>query len=64
MHFLDPDEWEDLPGMEKEYEVLTEEKVADLKTRLKPYFLRRTKAEVMKDLPPKVSSGMPRTRCF
>lgn len=53
MNFLDPDEWADLEGLSKQYEELTDELVADLHGRLKPYFLRRIKSEVLQ-LPPKV----------
>ncbi|KAI0322695.1 hypothetical protein OF83DRAFT_1092474 [Amylostereum chailletii] len=52
MNFLDPENWHDLAKLEKEFEVLTEELVKDLHQRLKPYFLRRIKAQVLK-LPPK-----------
>jgi chromodomain-helicase-DNA-binding protein 4 len=52
MNFLDPDKWWDLESLEKEHEILTEELVKDLHERLRPYFLRRTKKEVLK-LPPK-----------
>ena len=55
MNFLDPGEWSDLQSLEKEFEELTEELVKDLHQRLKPYFLRRVKAQVLK-LPPKVRS--------
>jgi chromodomain-helicase-DNA-binding protein 4 len=54
MNFLDPDQWSDLEALEKEHEVLSEELVKQLHDRLRPYFLRRTKKEVLK-LPPKVS---------
>ena len=53
MNFLDPDEWTDLEALSKQYEELTDELVKDLHVRLKPYFLRRIKSEVL-DLPPKV----------
>ncbi|KZV93790.1 hypothetical protein EXIGLDRAFT_645875 [Exidia glandulosa HHB12029] len=52
MNFLDPKEWADLPALEEKYSELTEESVKELHERLKPYFLRRTKADVLK-LPPK-----------
>ncbi|EPQ60503.1 hypothetical protein GLOTRDRAFT_68181 [Gloeophyllum trabeum ATCC 11539] len=52
MNFLDPVEWQDLEKLEKEHEVLTEELVRELHQRLRPYFLRRTKSEVL-PLPPK-----------
>jgi chromodomain-helicase-DNA-binding protein 4 len=53
MNFLEPEEWQDLEKLEKEYEELTEELVKQLHQRLRPYFLRRTKGEVLQ-LPPKV----------
>ncbi|KAF9015550.1 SNF2 family N-terminal domain-containing protein [Cyathus striatus] len=52
MNFLDPEEWKDLEALEKEHEELTEELVKQLHTRLRPYFLRRVKSEVLQ-LPPK-----------
>jgi hypothetical protein len=54
MNFLDPDEWNDLEALEKEHEELTEDLVKQLHNRLRPYFLRRIKSEVLQ-LPPKVS---------
>jgi chromodomain-helicase-DNA-binding protein 4 len=53
LNFLDPDQWGDLKALEKQYEELTEELVKSLHTRLRPYFLRRIKTEVLQ-LPPKV----------
>lgn len=53
MNFLDPNEWRDLEALEEKYEELTEELVKELHERLRPYFLRRVKAEVLQ-LPPKV----------
>lgn len=53
MNFLDPVEWRDLEALAKEHEVLTEDSVKELHTRLRPYFLRRIKSEVL-ELPPKV----------
>lgn len=53
MNFLDPDQWKDLEALSKHYEELTDELVAELHGRLKPYFLRRIKSEVLQ-LPPKV----------
>lgn len=55
MNFLDPKEWFDLNSLEKEYEVLNEESIKELHNRLRPYFLRRIKSEVLK-LPSKVRS--------
>jgi len=55
MNFLDPTEWKDLETLEKQHEDLNlnEELVKQLHNRLRPYFLRRIKSEVL-DLPPKV----------
>lgn len=55
MNFLDPNEWSDLEALEKEHEELTEDLVKQLHNRLRPYFLRRIKSEVLQ-LPPKVKS--------
>jgi SNF2 family DNA or RNA helicase len=52
MNFLDPNQWKDLEAMEKEHETLTDDLIKQLHQRLKPYFLRRVKGEVLK-LPPK-----------
>ncbi|KAG0704357.1 SNF2 family DNA-dependent ATPase [Suillus ampliporus] len=52
MNFLDPKEWSDLEALEKEHEELNEELVRQLHIKLKPYFLRRIKSEVLQ-LPPK-----------
>ncbi|KAK0464991.1 SNF2 family DNA-dependent ATPase [Desarmillaria tabescens] len=52
MNFLDPEQWNDLEAMEKEHEELTEDLVKQLHSRLRPYFLRRIKSEVLQ-LPPK-----------
>lgn len=53
MNFLDPSKWTDLETLAKEHEELTEDRIKELHTRLRPYFLRRIKAEVLQ-LPPKV----------
>ncbi|PFH54826.1 hypothetical protein AMATHDRAFT_134744 [Amanita thiersii Skay4041] len=55
MNFLDPHQWNDLNALEKEYEELTEDLVKQLHNRLRPYFLRRVKGEVL-ELPPKESN--------
>ncbi|KAF5323433.1 hypothetical protein D9611_005738 [Ephemerocybe angulata] len=54
MNFLDPKEWNDLEGLEREHtqENLNEDMIKQLHSRLRPYFLRRIKSEVL-DLPPK-----------
>lgn len=54
MNFLDTENWHNLKDLEAEYTDLDEEKLSELHNRLKPYFLRRVKADVMTDLPPKV----------
>jgi chromodomain-helicase-DNA-binding protein 4 len=53
MNFLDPNEWDDLEQLEKDHEELTEDLVKELHNRLRPYFLRRLKGQVLQ-LPPKV----------
>lgn len=55
MNFLDPNEWDDLEQLEKDYDELTEDLVKELHNRLRPYFLRRLKGQVLQ-LPPKVCS--------
>ncbi|KAF7306761.1 SNF2 family DNA-dependent ATPase [Mycena indigotica] len=52
MNFLDPKEWNDLEGLARTHEELNEDLIKDLHTRLRPYFLRRIKSQVLK-LPPK-----------
>ncbi|EIW64252.1 uncharacterized protein TRAVEDRAFT_158327 [Trametes versicolor FP-101664 SS1] len=52
MNFLDPEEWRDLEALSRQYEELTDDLVKELHVRLKPYFLRRIKSEVLQ-LPPK-----------
>lgn len=54
MNYLDPENWNNLDAMEEQYAELTEELVKELHERLRPYFLRRVKEDVMKDLPRKV----------
>ena len=63
MNFLDPNEWNDLENLEKEHEELTEDLVKQLHNRLRPYFLRRIKSEVLQ-LPPKVWLIGSRERVF
>jgi SNF2 family DNA or RNA helicase len=53
MNFLEPEKWSDLEKLEKEHEELTEDLIKQLHHKLRPYFLRRTKSEVLQ-LPPKV----------
>ncbi|CEI86117.1 hypothetical protein RMCBS344292_00562 [Rhizopus microsporus] len=57
MNFIRPDEFE---GTQAEnYEELTREQVEELHGRLRPYFLRRTKEEILKTLPPKYEIIVP-----
>ncbi len=53
MNFLDPNEWDDLEQLEEDHKELTEDLVKELHNRLRPYFLRRLKGQVLQ-LPPKV----------
>ncbi|KAJ6604478.1 SNF2 family DNA-dependent ATPase [Mycena vulgaris] len=52
MNFLDPVAWNDLEALAQKHETLTEDLVKELHTRLRPYFLRRIKSQVLQ-LPPK-----------
>ncbi|KAJ3070483.1 hypothetical protein HK102_006657, partial [Quaeritorhiza haematococci] len=62
MSFIDPDKFGDVRGLEEKYGVLDQRLVEELHQILRPYFLRRTKDEVLKgDLPPKVEVLVPVT---
>ncbi|KAI8987380.1 P-loop containing nucleoside triphosphate hydrolase protein [Mycotypha africana] len=57
MHFIRPT---DFVGTDAEnYDDLKKEQVDELHTKLRPYFLRRTKEEVLKNLPPKYELIVP-----
>ncbi|KAI8640052.1 P-loop containing nucleoside triphosphate hydrolase protein [Parasitella parasitica] len=59
MHFIQPKEFQ---GDEADhYEEMTRPQIEELHSRLKPYFLRRTKQEVLKKLPPKYELIVPVT---
>lgn len=62
MNFLDPGGWSDLDALAKEYEELSEDSIKELHARLKPYFLRRIKSEVLQ-LPPKVGHAFMSALC-
>ncbi|KAI9009404.1 P-loop containing nucleoside triphosphate hydrolase protein [Phycomyces nitens] len=53
MHFIDPPKFKNLKDLEDKYGELSHETVQELHEQLKPYFLRRTKKNALKDLPPK-----------
>ncbi|KAI9316427.1 P-loop containing nucleoside triphosphate hydrolase protein, partial [Dichotomocladium elegans] len=53
MHFVDPDKFGDIETLEERYSGLTRDNVQGLHDLLRPYFLRRTKEVVLKNLPPK-----------
>ncbi|CAK5279999.1 unnamed protein product [Mycena citricolor] len=42
---IDPQEWDDLEGLARDHEDLTEDLVKELHGRLRPYFLRRIKSQ-------------------
>ncbi|KAJ1029984.1 hypothetical protein NDA16_000897 [Ustilago loliicola] len=59
LNWLEPGgQWKDVKALENEYSVLKPEAIEELQKRLKPYFLRRLKKEVL-DLPPKIELIVP-----
>ncbi|SNX84130.1 probable CHD1 - transcriptional regulator [Melanopsichium pennsylvanicum] len=59
LNWLEPEgQWRDVKALETEYSVLKPEVIEELQKRLKPYFLRRLKKEVL-DLPPEVELIVP-----
>ncbi|KAJ9093919.1 hypothetical protein QFC19_008152 [Naganishia cerealis] len=60
MNFLDPREFSDLDGMEKRYSVPDEELYKELRAKIAPFMLRRSKEEVL-DLPAKNEIIVPLT---
>lgn len=57
LHFLD--EKHDVAELEKEYEDLDQAKIVKLHDMIRPYFLRRTKAQVLTFLPPMAQIILP-----
>lgn len=57
MNFLDPKEFGDLDGLEKRYSEPDEELYKELRAKIAPFMLRRSKEDVL-DLPPKVNRTM------
>ncbi|KDN36285.1 hypothetical protein K437DRAFT_241288 [Tilletiaria anomala UBC 951] len=53
LRFLSSDKWQDIEELKAKYEVLTPELIEELQPRLKPFFLRRVKSEVL-SLPSKM----------
>ncbi|ORZ23098.1 hypothetical protein BCR42DRAFT_487120 [Absidia repens] len=53
MNFVDPPNFNDTHDITNYYSDLNHQTVQELHRKLKPYFLRRTKDIVLKDLPPK-----------
>lgn len=51
MHFIRPDSFNNTQA--EDYQDMTREQIEKLHNRLRPYFLRRTKEEILKTLPPK-----------
>ncbi|KAJ9476432.1 putative Chromo domain-containing protein 1 (putative) [Pseudozyma hubeiensis] len=59
LNWLEPGgQWKDVKALEAEYSVLKPEVIEELQKRLRPYFLRRLKKEVL-DLPPKIELIVP-----
>lgn len=60
LNYLDPEKWDDLAALENKYDPdnLTDALIKELHELLRPYFLRRVKSDVMKDLPRKVRSAL------
>lgn len=56
MNFLDPKEFNDLDALDKRYSVPDEELYKELRAKIAPYMLRRSKDQVL-DLPAKVRTS-------
>ncbi len=59
LKFMDPSKFENSEKFVKQFEVLTDQNVVELHNILIPHFLRRTKALVLKGLPPKAEILVP-----
>ncbi|ORX91536.1 hypothetical protein K493DRAFT_286696 [Basidiobolus meristosporus CBS 931.73] len=59
MSFVDPKIFAQKEKMAVEYQKLTKARVEELHSMLKPYFLRRTKEEVLQSLPKKIEVIVP-----
>lgn len=57
LHFLD--ETKDVDELEKKYEDLDQAKISELHEEIRPFFLRRTKAQVLTFLPPMAQIILP-----
>lgn len=53
MNFLDPKEFNNLDALEQRYSIPDEELYKELRAKIAPYMLRRSKGQVL-DLPAKV----------
>ncbi|KAJ1919013.1 hypothetical protein H4219_002272, partial [Mycoemilia scoparia] len=53
MSFVDPIKFGDIDGLEEKYGNIEEANISELHDLLRPYFLRRTKEQVLSKLPPK-----------
>ncbi len=51
LQFIDPSEM-NAAALDEEFQELTQERVEQLHNKIRPYFLRRTKAQVLTFLPP------------
>ncbi|WWC62726.1 uncharacterized protein I303_105323 [Kwoniella dejecticola CBS 10117] len=58
LNFLDPSTFKELEDLEKRFENLNETLITELHEMIKPYILRRIKADVLK-LPPKIEIIVP-----
>ncbi|KAJ1551224.1 hypothetical protein HK096_002393 [Nowakowskiella sp. JEL0078] len=61
LHFLEPEHFANQNNWEKKFSTMTEENINIIHSELRPYFLRRTKAVVLKNMPTKVEFLVPVT---